>query len=328
MLKILLSALNITSSLVFAIVLLGTGSLRVQAVYTSTSQSQGLIGTVLSGLWGLPLVVEYGDPSFVRDTGMVRRFGLLLESISLNNSDAVISSDPVIGRYVHSRYARTSLLLPNGYDSTLFPLVPCRPQRPHAESVVTFVGKIDTSVYRLDILLLASQKVLKAVRNAKFRLIGSGPDVDKLKQMAHDLGVERSIEFVGFIPHENVRTWMCESDVCVDLTNDTCLGMKVMEYMAAGKPIIIAAQWWDKYDAVIESGRNCITVPLDPDALAAAILKLMRNRNYAARLARNAYESSRRYSWNETSEAMLEAIRNLLPQSDGSLSRLQTRLRL
>jgi len=314
--KILRSVFNIVSSLLFVIVLLRLRALRVEAVYSSTAQSQGLIASVLCAIWRIPLIVDYGDPSFARDTGILRKIGSLLESISLNRSDAVISSDPVTSRYVYSRCGKTPIFLPNGYDSTLFPSVACHSERCLADRLVTFVGKIDTSVYRLDILLLASKRVIDAIPETRFRLIGGGPDIRKLQQLASDLGVQRSIDFAGFVPHENMASWICESAVCVHMTNDTCLGMKVMEYMVCGKPTIIAAPWWDRYEIAIKSGYNCITVPLDPDAVATAILTVMRDRDYAVTLGRNAYETARRYSWEEISEAMIQTVRNLLGQPD------------
>jgi glycosyltransferase involved in cell wall biosynthesis len=306
--KIVQSVWNIASSLLFAIALLALGTLRVEAICSSSAQSQGFVASVLSAIWRLPLVVDYGDPSFVRDTGMQRRMVSLLERVSLNTSDAVMSADPVISRYVYSRYRKMPILLPSGYDSTLFPGSACTSQRSLADRIVTFVGKIDISLYRLDILLLASKHVIEAIPEARFRLIGAGPDISKLKQMASDLGVQESVDFLGFVPHEKVMSWIRDSEVCVNVTNDTCLGMKVMEYMASGKPTVIAAPWWDKYRSLIMSGHNCLTVPLDPDRLAAAILKVMRDRDFAARLGRNAYETVRHYSWDKISETMIETV--------------------
>jgi glycosyltransferase involved in cell wall biosynthesis len=168
------------------------------------------------------------------------------------------------------------------------------------------------SVYRLDILLDASKLVIDAVPEARFRLIGAGPDIGKIRQMALNLGVNQSIELFGFIPHTEVAARICESEVCVQMTNDTCLGMKVMEYMASRKPIVMAASWWDEYESVIKSGYNCITVPVDPGALATAVVEVMQDRDYAAKLGNNAYETARHYSWNNVSEALMEEVRTLI----------------
>ena len=305
--KILCSVWNIVSSLLFATMLLALGALRVQAIYSSTPQSQGFIASVVSAFMRIPLIVGYIDPSFARDTGATRKFGSFLESISLSSSDAVISSDPVISQYVYSRCGKKPTLLPNGYDPDLFEPAPS-PSR-SAGRLITFVGKMDTSVYRLDVLLLACKQVIEAIPEVRLRLIGEGPDVAKLKRLAFDLRVEGSVDFVGFVPHTDVASWIRDSEVCVHVTNDTCLGLKVIEYMASGKPIVIAAPWWDKYESVIKSGYNCLTVPLDPAALAKAILTVMRNSDYAAQLGRNAQETASHYSWDDVSDAMIEVVR-------------------
>lgn len=311
-LKVVQSFWNAVSSCISAMVFLGLRGLRIDAVYSSTAQSQGLIASVLSAIWHVPLIVDYGDPSFVRDAGLVRKISLLLENISLNRSDAVISSDPVISKYAYSICGKTPILLPNGYDKDLFPSTTCHSQPSSSDRFVTFVGKIDTSVYRLDILLLASKRIIDAIPETRFRLIGNGPDIAKLQHLALELGVQRSIDFVGPIPHNEVASWIYESDVCVHMTNDTCLGMKVMEYMASAKPIVIAAPWWDKYDSVINSGHNCIAVPLEPEALAAAILRVMQDREYATYLGRNAHQTARHYSWDNISEELIDVARTLL----------------
>jgi len=311
-LKVMQSFWNAVSSCISAMVFLGLRGLRVDAVYSSTAQSQGLIATVLSAIWHVPLIVDYGDPSFARDAGLVRKIGLLLEKISLNRSDAVISSDPVISKYAYSICGKMPILLPNGYDQDLFPSTTCHSQPSSSDRFVTFVGKIDTSVYRLDVLLLASRRVIGAIPETRFRLIGSGPDIAKLRHLALELGVQRSIDLVGPIPHNEVASWICEAEVCVHMTNDTCLGMKVMEYMASGKPIVIAAPWWDKYDSVINSGLNCITVPLDPDALATAILRVMQDGSCAAYLGRNAQETASNCSWDEISETLIHVVSDLI----------------
>lgn len=308
--KILCSVWNIVSSLLFATMLLALGALRVQAIYSSTPQSQGFIASVVSAFWRIPLIVGYIDPSFARDTGATRKFGSFLESISLSSSDAVISSDPVISQYVYSRCGKKPTLLPNGYDSDLFEPAPS-PSRSAARPII-FVGKMDTSVYRLDVLLLACKQVLEVIPEVRLRLIGGGPDIAKLKKLAFDLRLEGSVDYVGFVPHADVASWIRDSEVCVHVTNDTCLGLKVMEYMASGKPIVIAAPWWDKYESVIKSGYNCITVPLEPAALATAILKVMRNRDYAEQLGRNAHETASLYSWNDVCEAMIQVVQALL----------------
>jgi len=308
--KILCSVWNIASSLLFATMLLALGTLRVEAVYSSTPQSQGFIASVVSAFRRIPLIVGYIDPSFARDTGATRKFGSFLESISLSSSDAVISSDPVISQYVYSRCGKRPVLLPNGYDPDLFKPAPS-PSR-SAGRLIAFVGKMDTSVYRLDVLLLACKEVIEVVPEARFVLIGDGPDIAMLKKLAFDLRVEESVDFVGFVPHADVATWIRNAEVCVHVTNDTCLGLKVMEYMASGRPVVIAAPWWDKYESVIRSGYNCVTVPLEPAALAMAIIEVMRNPEHAQQLSRNARETASLYSWNDVSEAMIQVVRAVL----------------
>ncbi len=293
-LKVTQSLFNTVSAILF--MLLTLAWVRVDAIYCSTAQTQGLLGSVLNAISRKSLVVDYGDPSFARDSGSVRRFGSILEIFSMARCDAVISADPVISEYIQQNNGRTPTFIPNGFDPSLFsPRLPRQPRK--KRNLVTFVGKIDTSVYRLDILLNASRRVIAEVPDAKFRFVGVGPDLVKLKKLVEGLRIETSVKFVGSVPHENIAAWMRESKACIHLTNDTCLGQKVMEYMASGSPAILASPWWRKYKVLLKNGYNCVLVPLDAVMVATAILKVMRNERFAARLSINGFNTARRHTW-------------------------------
>jgi phenylacetate-CoA ligase len=234
-----------------------------------------------------------------------------MENLSLRECDLVISSDPVISNYIERRTGKSSFFLPNGYDP-LFSQVRFHEGRPLAErrNIIIFVGKIDLSVYRLDILLVAAREVVDRIPDAIFRFVGAGRDLARLKRLAGELGVERAIDFVGSVPHENVASLLRESKVCIHLTNDTCLGQKVMEYMASGKPVVIASPWWRKYKVLLKNGYNCVLVPLDAGMVATAILKVMRNQRLAARLSINAFNTARRHTWDNVAARLYDVMRN------------------
>jgi glycosyltransferase involved in cell wall biosynthesis len=255
------------------------------------------------------LVVDYGDPSFARDKGLARRISSFVETISVNRADALISSDPLISAFIVRRWNRQARFLPNGYDERLF--APVAPKSPSAHKTITFVGKIDTSVYRLDILLKAFRLVIDELPSARLRLIGSGPDTEKLRRLALKLKLEGAVNFIGLVAHSDVPTWIRQSDVCVHMTNDTCMGLKVVEYMASAKPVVMAAPWWDKYDSFVENERNCLTVPPQPRALSAAILRILRNPMLAARLGRNARRTVQQYSWHNIAAALVQLTEGL-----------------
>ena len=76
-----------------------------------------------------------------------------------------------------------------------------------------------------------------------FCIVGSGTEIDALKELATELGVDEYVSFEGRVPDEVLTDILNTADVCVnpDVVNEmnTKSTMnKIMEYMALGKPIV------------------------------------------------------------------------------------------
>ena len=74
-------------------------------------------------------------------------------------------------------------------------------------------------------------------------MIGSGDSLEALAHPAINLGIEEHVEFTGFIPDEDLVRYLSTADICLDPNpssplNDVSTWIKVMEYMALGKPIV------------------------------------------------------------------------------------------
>jgi glycosyltransferase involved in cell wall biosynthesis len=311
LLKVLEALMSMLSTLTFGIVFLLLDMRTVGVVYASTAQSHGFIGVLLKAVFSKPLVVSYGDPSFVRDAGVVRSIQRVFEKITLARSDLVLANDPVIAKWVSGQYGREVIFLPNGYDDGLFRNNTARIERPRGPRIITFLGKVDLSVYRLDILLNA----LKILRNrppeVMLRVIGDGPGMTSMKCLAKQLRIDAHVQFVGSVPHEDVPKWLSESDVCVHVSNDTCLGNKVLEYMAAKRAVVIAAPWWNRYDQFLENGVNCVMVPLDAEQLAGALLNLLSDPATAQILTMNGFRTVSPWTWKNAGRKRLMLMEDL-----------------
>ena len=74
-------------------------------------------------------------------------------------------------------------------------------------------------------------------------IMGSGDSLEDLKKMNHELKLEDHVEFTGFIPDPDLRANLAAVDICLDPDpssplNDVSTWIKIMEYMAYGKPIV------------------------------------------------------------------------------------------
>jgi len=80
-------------------------------------------------------------------------------------------------------------------------------------------------------------------RDIHFTCVGGGPGLPALRKMTQDKGLEEFVNFTGRVPDRQLLEILSTSDVCVNPDkpcemNDISTMIKVMEYMALGKPIV------------------------------------------------------------------------------------------
>jgi glycosyltransferase involved in cell wall biosynthesis len=174
--------------------------------------------------------------------------------------------------------SRTRQVLPPG--------VPC----------VLYLGTLNR-VRRLEFLMHAFARVLAVRPEALLYVVGQGDhpeDRTFLESEALSLNLGASVVFVGQLPQPEALTYVQEADVCVSPFHPTPIlqstsPTKLVEYMAAGKPVV--ANDHPEQKRVIEESGGGISVPYDESAFAAAIVELLRDPGAARAMG----ERGRRY---------------------------------
>jgi glycosyltransferase involved in cell wall biosynthesis len=96
-------------------------------------------------------------------------------------------------------------------------------------------------------LLVDSVAHIRQIRkrdDIQFVIIGDGPELNNIIRLSKDAGVEDFITFVGRVnDDQKLFTILSTADVCVNpdrpnAMNDQSTTIKIMEYMALGKPIV------------------------------------------------------------------------------------------
>jgi glycosyltransferase involved in cell wall biosynthesis len=110
-------------------------------------------------------------------------------------------------------------------------------------------------------------------------IIGRGDAFEDLKKLAEELKIQEFVQFTGFIPDADMYRYMSTADICVDPDpssplNDVSTWIKIMEYMALGKPIVS----FDLKETRFSARDSAIYVePNNEKEFAKAIVKLMDN---------------------------------------------------
>jgi glycosyltransferase involved in cell wall biosynthesis len=96
----------------------------------------------------------------------------------------------------------------------------------------------------LDILLQVAGHIKNTGRHdIQFTCIGGGPGLAGLRRMTQENHLEDMVNFTGRIPDGQLLEILSTADVCVNPDkpcemNDVSTMIKIMEYMALGKPIV------------------------------------------------------------------------------------------
>jgi glycosyltransferase involved in cell wall biosynthesis len=137
----------------------------------------------------------------------------------------------------------------------------------------------------LDVLVAAARIVAGEVPEARFVVVGAGPEQAALRDRVAASGLADRLLLTGF--RADVADTLAAFDVAVSSSFFEGSPLAVMEYMAAGKPIVATAV--GGVPDLIEDGVHGLLVPPgDPRAFADAVLRLLREPATASRLGEQA----------------------------------------
>lgn len=203
------------------------------------------------------------------------------------------------------------LVISNGIDLSHF----AAPQPRTRRRVVATIANLRPEKGH-DVLLRAAALVRGRVPDARFRVIGDGPLRATLHRLAHELGVQDMVEFLGH--REDISALLQASDLYAFPSRTEAFPNGLVEGMAAGLPVV--ATGVGGMLELVEDRRNGLLVPVgDERTLAHSLIELMTD----APLADNLAAAAR-----QTIEARYAFDRMVGAFSDLYISELTTRGRL
>jgi glycosyltransferase involved in cell wall biosynthesis len=136
---------------------------------------------------------------------------------------------------------------------------------------------------------------------------GKGWLYDEIFAKAAALNLRDRIRFVGYIDTADQALWYAAATVFAFPSLYEGFGMPLLEAMACGTPVVTS----DRSSMPEVVGDAAITVdPTDPDALGAALLRLLRDHDLRADMRERGLRQARRFSWRETAERTLAAYQD------------------
>lgn len=213
-------------------------------------------GTVQAGrLFGVPVCLEVNAPlamerSVEPDERLAfRRTASRMESwICRQATQTIVVSTP-LKRYLESIGVPEGkcIVMPNGVDPDRFTprdkdAVLCNELGISGDDFVVGFTGILRPWHGLDLLLEAFASMVKKGHKAFLLIVGDGPHRKPLEKRAAELGLGRALCITGRVPHAKVPEYVSLFDVAVSpRATFYASPMKVIEYMALGKPVVVPA---------------------------------------------------------------------------------------
>lgn len=153
--------------------------------------------------------------------------------------------------------------------------------------LVVLVGNMHSDVKGHPWLIASAPAVLREFPDTQFILVGDGEQRSSFEKQAQDLGAIRNFLFLR--RRSDIPDILASCDIAVLPSRAEGLPNAVLEYMAAGLPVIVSRVGGNP--ELVQDGVTGIVVPSeDSAALSAALLKLLAEPSLARRLAQAGHE--------------------------------------
>jgi phosphatidylinositol alpha-mannosyltransferase len=229
-----------------------------------------------------------------------------------DKTDAVIALSPSArdsySAYIPGQYH----IIPPGVDYEVFndrvkPIVNLPPGKP----VILFLGRLDKRKGAMK-LIQALPLIRRDLPDCILIIAGRGPMDDKCRNTAKQLGVANAVHFTGFIRKEDIPRYYAAADVyCSPALGGESFGIVLLEAMAVGTPV--CASRIPGYQDVIKDGETGLLFdPRDPEAIAQALVRILKDPALKTSLRRNGWEFVKKFTWEEVTRRIEEVYREAI----------------
>ena len=219
-----------------------------------------------------------------------------VERLAFGASSKIIVNSAAVQAHLVERGLKESRLeiIHNGVDVAAFDMARSRTgdvrrqlDLPEDTKLVTVVANLRHDVKNIPMFLRAAERIIEDGFEPTFVIAGEGEMKADLEAMAAELGIERYTYFVGRC--DNVPALLASSSVCVLPSRAEGFSNSVLEYMAAGKPVVVT-DVGGAAEVVIEGETGYLVEPDDDEAMAERIAELLRDDDKAAAFGEKARE--------------------------------------
>jgi L-malate glycosyltransferase len=151
------------------------------------------------------------------------------------------------------------------------------------QRLISIVANMRHEVKDYPMFLRSAQHVKATVRDAAFLLAGEGELMESLRVLGSQLGLDDSLYFLGRCDH--IAELLKISDICVLSSKAEGFSNSIIEYMAAGRPVV-ATNVGGASEAVVDGVTGFLVPSSDDRAMAEKLILLLQNPEHATEMGR------------------------------------------
>jgi glycosyltransferase involved in cell wall biosynthesis len=173
---------------------------------------------------------------------------------------------------------------PMGVDDAFLEAGRNRERKSEGQTFTILSNRNLQPIYNISLLIRSIPILLKEESNAKFIIAGDGPERESLENEAKKLNIDKFIQFIGRVPHNEMPNLLAQADIYVSTSLHDGTSVSLLEAMACGTfPIvtdILSNREW------ITDSENGFLIPTENEHfLARRIVEAVHNKGLLAKAA-------------------------------------------
>ena len=178
-------------------------------------------------------------------------------------------------------------ILPNTFAADRFAIAPKPPRllrryglRPDTPVILTVCRLADTECYKgYDQIIKAMPEIVRAVPEARYLLVGKGPDRPRIERLIAEAGVQDAVILAGFVPDEELAEHYNLCDIFAMPSRAEGFGIVYLEALACGKTVLAGNKDGSR-DALGGGELGLLVDPDDTAEIAAEIIRVLRREHW------------------------------------------------
>jgi len=251
-----------------------------------------------------------------------------LEKSIFSSADLVLTTTPQLSNYAEEMGSNSDCIkyFPLGVNSRYF-----KPMKKNNElfqelgiqtndRIILFMGTL-YPFSGIDHILKNFQLLQNKIKQIKFVIIGGGPDFNRLKSLSNELQLNKNIIFTGFVEQKKIPEYIAITDIClssfaINILTDSIIPIKILEYLACGKPVLSTPL---KGTVELLPNENYGIVYSQLDDFISSIEKLLQNKTQLDKLGENGFSYIKKnHYWDSLADQLIKIFDNLIKKQNNN----------